>query len=52
MWGLKDGFTVEGNKVNKKGASHKSKPSSVPWGIVDSYPALTWEVVTLVEVIL
>jgi hypothetical protein len=37
-WGLKDGFTVGGNKVNKKGASHKFNPSSLPWSIVDSYP--------------
>jgi len=26
MWSLKDGFTVGGNKVNKKGASHKCNP--------------------------
>jgi len=31
---------------------HKSKPSSVPWGIVDLYSALpwvTWEAVKFVE---
>jgi hypothetical protein len=33
-------------------ASHKSNPSSIPWGIVDSYPTLpwvTWEAVIVVE---
>ena len=33
-------------------ASHKSNPSSVPWGIIDSYctlPRVTWEAVTFVE---
>jgi len=36
-------------------ASHKSNPSSVPHGYVDSYstlPWLTWEVVAGVEVLL
>ena len=33
-------------------ASHKSNPSSIPWGIVDSYstlPWVMWEAVTVVE---
>ena len=39
-------------EVKKKQASHKSKPSSVPQGYVDSYstlPWVTWESVTGVE---
>ena len=33
-------------------ASHKANPSSVPWGIMDSYctlPWVTWEAVTILE---
>jgi hypothetical protein len=38
---------MSGTECDK--ASHKSTPSSVPWGIVDSYSALPWQAITVVE---
>jgi len=45
-----DGIKEREIKLQK--ASHKSKSSSILWGIVDSYstlPRVMWEAVTVVE---
>ena len=44
-------ITVGSQSLTPVPASHKPKPSSVPWGIADSYsalPCVTWEAVTVV----
>jgi len=38
-----DGRTDRYDETNSRSASHKSKPSSVPRGIVDSYSTLDHE---------
>jgi len=40
------------DRLNAAYTSHKSNPSSIPQGIVDSHstlPSVTWEAVTVVE---